>query len=71
MVKQKQVISVSLPEIFLAGLQRLEEVGIVDSVSQAVRMAIRDFYPDEIRFGMVLHNALDTENDGAVSENDC
>ena len=42
-----QIITINLPEKYLAAIQTLNEYGIYPSRSEAIRIALKDFLTDE------------------------
>lgn len=45
-----QIITINLPERYLSAIQTLTDLGIYSSRSEAIRIALRDFLTDELRF---------------------
>jgi len=53
-----QIITINLPEKYLAAIQTLNEYGIYPSRSEAIRIALRDFLTDELK----MYEDLEEEN---------
>ena len=53
-----QIITINLPEKYLAAIQTLNEYGIYPSRSEAIRIALRDFLTDELK----MYEDLEDEN---------
>ncbi len=41
-------ITIALPEIYVRNLEKIQEIGMVPSRSEAIRLAIREFLKKEI-----------------------
>ena len=53
-----KIITINLPEKYLAAIKILNDLGIYPSRSEAIRIALRDFLTDELK----MFEELDTEN---------
>jgi len=53
-----KIITINLPEKYLAAIQILNDLGIYPSRSEAIRIALRDFLSDELK----MYQDLDEEN---------
>ncbi|MEA3248428.1 MAG: ribbon-helix-helix domain-containing protein [Nanoarchaeota archaeon] len=45
-----KIITINLPEKYLAAIQVLNDLGIYPSRSEAIRIALRDFLSKELQF---------------------
>ncbi len=52
-----QIITINLPEKYLAAIQVLNDKGIYPSRSEAIRVALREFLADELK----LYQDLDSD----------
>lgn len=52
-----QIITINLPEKYLAAIQVLNDNGIYPSRSEAIRVALREFLDDELK----LYQDLDSD----------
>lgn len=43
-----KIITINLPEKYLAAIQTLNDLGVYPSRSEAIRIALRDFLKDEL-----------------------
>jgi len=48
-------ITIALPEIYVDNLERLQDIGMVPSRSEAIRLAIREFLKREVRVSELLN----------------
>jgi Arc/MetJ-type ribon-helix-helix transcriptional regulator len=48
--KEVKIITINLPERYLAAIQVLNDLGIYPSRSEAIRIALKDFLLDEMKF---------------------
>ena len=53
-----QIITINLPEKYLAAIQTLNEYGIYPSRSEAIRIALKEFLSDELK----MYEDLEEEN---------
>jgi len=53
-----KIITINLPEKYLAAIQTLNDLGIYPSRSEAIRIALRDFLKDELK----MYNDLEDES---------
>ena len=53
-----QIITINLPEKYLAAIQTLNEYGIYPSRSEAIRIALKNFLNDELQ----MYEDLEEEN---------
>jgi len=53
-----KIITINLPEKYLAAIQTLNDLGIYPSRSEAIRIALRDFLKDELK----MYNDLEEES---------
>ncbi len=53
-----KIITINLPEKYLAAIKILNDLGIYPSRSEAIRIALRDFLTDELN----MFEELDTDN---------
>ncbi len=53
-----KIITINLPEKYLDAIQILNDKGIYPSRSEAIRVALADFLPHELK----MYSDLDTEN---------
>jgi antitoxin ParD1/3/4 len=53
-----QIITINLPEKYLAAIQTLNECGVYPSRSEAIRIALREFLDDELK----MYQDLEDEN---------
>ena len=53
-----KIITINLPEKYLAAIQILNDLGIYPSRSEAIRIALRDFLSNELK----MYQELDEEN---------
>jgi len=53
-----KIITINLPEKYLAAIQILNDLGIYPSRSEAIRIALRDFLSDELK----MYQELDKDN---------
>ena len=53
-----KIITINLPEKYLAAIQILNDLGVYPSRSEAIRTAFRDFLDDEL----IMFNNLEDEN---------
>ena len=53
-----QIITINLPEKYLAAIQTLNEYGIYPSRSEAIRIALKDFLTDELK----MYEDLEEDN---------
>ena len=44
-----QIITINLPEKYLAAIKTLNECGVYPSRSEAIRVALREFLDDELK----------------------
>ncbi|MFW9948020.1 MAG: ribbon-helix-helix domain-containing protein [Promethearchaeota archaeon] len=44
-----KIITINLPEKYLAAIKTLNELGVYPSRSEAIRIALRDFLEDELK----------------------
>ncbi len=44
-----KIITINLPEKYLAAIKTLNELGVYPSRSEAIRTALRDFLEDELK----------------------
>ena len=47
-------ITIALPEIYVNNIEKLQEMGMVPSRSEAIRLAIREFLKKEIQVTQLL-----------------
>jgi Arc/MetJ-type ribon-helix-helix transcriptional regulator len=47
-------ITIALPEIYVDNIERLQEMGMVPSRSEAIRLAIREFLKKEMQVTKLL-----------------
>jgi Arc/MetJ-type ribon-helix-helix transcriptional regulator len=49
-VKRRKMknITIALPEIYVKNIEKIQEIGLVPSRSEAIRLAIREFLKKEI-----------------------
>jgi Arc/MetJ-type ribon-helix-helix transcriptional regulator len=52
-----KIITINLPEKYLAAIQVLNDLGVYPSRSEAIRTALRDFLDDELK----MFNNLEDE----------
>ncbi|MFW9773815.1 MAG: ribbon-helix-helix domain-containing protein [Promethearchaeota archaeon] len=52
-----KIITINLPEKYLAAIQTLNDLGVYPSRSEAIRIALRDFLKDELE---MYNNLEDT-----------
>lgn len=52
-----KIITINLPEKYLSAIKVLNELGIYPSRSEAIRVALKDFLPDELK----MYEELDEE----------
>ena len=57
-MKKIKIITINLPEKYLAAIQVLNDQGIYPSRSEAIRVALKDFLESELGF----YEALDSDN---------
>ncbi len=53
-----KIITINLPEKYLAAIQTLNDLGIYPSRSEAIRIALRDFLEDELK----MYNDLEDDS---------
>ena len=53
-----QIITINLPEKYLAAIQTLNDYGIYPSRSEAIRIALKDFLTDELK----MYEDLEDDN---------
>ena len=53
-----QIITINLPEKYLAAIKTLNEYGIYPSRSEAIRIALKDFLTDELK----MYEDLEEDN---------
>lgn len=53
-----KIITINLPEKYLAAIQILNDMGILPSRSEAIRMALNDFLAKELK----MYNDLDDDS---------
>jgi len=53
-----KIITINLPEKYLSAIKVLNELGIYPSRSEAIRVALKDFLPDELK----MYEELDEES---------
>lgn len=53
-----RIITINLPEKYLSAIKVLNELGIYPSRSEAIRVALKDFLPDELK----MYEELDEES---------
>ena len=53
-----KIITINLPEKYLAAIQTLNDLGIYPSRSEAIRIALRDFLEEELK----MYNDLEDES---------
>ena len=53
-----KIITINLPEKYLSAIKVLNDLGIYPSRSEAIRVALRDFLPDELK----MYEELDEES---------
>ncbi|MFX1498542.1 MAG: ribbon-helix-helix domain-containing protein [Promethearchaeota archaeon] len=62
-----KIITINLPEKYLAAIQTLNDLGVYPSRSEAIRIALKDFLKDELEmynnledssFKMLLRSSL-------------
>ncbi len=53
-----QIITINLPEKYLAAIKTLNECGVYPSRSEAIRVALREFLDDELK----MYQDLEDEN---------
>ena len=51
-----QIITINLPEKYLAAIKTLNECGVYPSRSEAIRVALREFLDDELKMYMDLED---------------
>ncbi len=49
-----KIITINLPEKYLAAIQTLNDLGIYPSRSEAIRIALRDFLNEELKMDQDL-----------------
>ncbi len=49
-----KIITINLPEKFLSAIQVLEDLGVVPSRSEAIRIALHQFLAPELKFNLDL-----------------
>jgi Arc/MetJ-type ribon-helix-helix transcriptional regulator len=47
-------ITIALPEIYVNNLERLQDIGMVPSRSEAIRLAVREFLKREVHVSELL-----------------
>lgn len=52
-----KIITINLPEKYLAAIQTLNDLGIYPSRSEAIRIALGDFLEEELKMYHKLDNA--------------
>ncbi|TXT55019.1 MAG: hypothetical protein BAJALOKI2v1_710015 [Promethearchaeota archaeon] len=55
-----RIITINLPEKYLAAIQTLNDMGLYPSRSEAIRTALQDFLSDELLFDKNLEEDFDT-----------
>ena len=53
-----KIITINLPEAYLSAISVLNDLGVYPSRSEAIRIALKDFLPKELK----MFQELDTEN---------
>lgn len=53
-----KIITINLPEKYLSAIKVLNDLGIYPSRSEAIRVALKDFLPDELK----MYEELDEES---------
>lgn len=53
-----RIITINLPEKYLSAIKVLNDLGIYPSRSEAIRVALKDFLPDELK----MYEELDEES---------
>ena len=53
-----RIITINLPEKYLSAIKVLNDLGVYPSRSEAIRVALRDFLPDEMK----MYEELDKES---------
>lgn len=53
-----KIITINLPEKYLSAIKVLNDLGVYPSRSEAIRVALRDFLPDELK----MYEELDEES---------
>jgi len=53
-----RIITINLPEKYLSAIKVLNDLGLYPSRSEAIRVALRDFLPDELK----MYEELDEES---------
>jgi len=48
--KEMKIITINLPEKYISAIQILNDLGLYPSRSEAVRVALRDFLSNELKF---------------------
>lgn len=65
-----KIITINLPEKYLAAIQTLNDLGVYPSRSEAIRIALRDFLKEELEmynnledssFKMLLRSSLNNK----------
>lgn len=46
--RMKQLVTVNMPEVFYECLKKLVEIGLYASKSEAIRVAVRDFFENDV-----------------------
>ncbi len=65
-VTHTKIVTINLPEPFLAALEKLTEYGLYPSRSEAIRVALRDFLSKELQIAQKLkevHEEMKTEKE--------
>jgi Arc/MetJ-type ribon-helix-helix transcriptional regulator len=63
-----KIVTINLPEPFLAGLEKLTEYGLYPSRSEAIRVALRDFLSRELQIAQKLKQVQEEMHDGESVE---
>lgn len=62
--RKMQNITINLPEAYCDNLQRLIQLGLYPSRSEAIRVALREFLDREFQFLDLLHLREDADSEG-------
>jgi len=55
-------VTIALPEIYVRNIEKLKDVGLVPSRSEAIRFAIRQFLKKEVRTCQLLEFKIEVED---------
>jgi antitoxin ParD1/3/4 len=63
-----KIVTINLPEPFLAALEKLTDYGLYPSRSEAIRVALRDFLSKELQIAQKLKEVHEEMKDEKAEE---